>query len=275
MTLKLMLFLLPGIFLFHSVSDNLKSSVKSNNFVKSEPAENGYREFYNQLHDPELCFESLKFALDGLERIKEEYPDINNDLITIIDYSRPSTAKRLYVIDFKINAIVFKSYVAHGKNSGLNHAESFSNRINSHESSLGFYITGNTYVGKHGHSMRLKGIEEKINDNAMKRAIVMHSANYVSENFIETYGRLGRSFGCPAIPVENHRLIIDLIKNNTCLFVYYPDISYLSDSRYLKYSDPNENIVIQNNLFFNDIDGGNGVIGHDAATNVIKNESIP
>ena len=234
MTLKLMLFLFPGIFLFHNVSDNLKSSVKSNNFAKSESAENNFVGFYDQLHDPELSFEGIKLALDGLEKIKEEYPDLNNDLFTIIDYSRPSTAKRLYVIDFTKNAIVFKSYVAHGKNSGMNHAESFSNRISSHESSLGFYITGSTYNGKHGYSLRLKGIEEKINDNAMKRAIVMHSANYVSEHFIESYGRLGRSFGCPAVPVENHRFLIDLIKNNTCLFIYYPDINYLSGSRYLK-----------------------------------------
>ena len=229
-----MLFLLPGIFLFHSVSDNLKFSVKSNNYPKSESTENSYVEFYSQLNDPGLSFEGMKLALAGLEKIKKEYPDLNNDLITIIDYSRPSTAKRLYVIDFTKSAIVFKTYVAHGKNSGLNHAGSFSNRISSHESSLGFYITGSTYNGKHGYSLRLKGIEEKINDNAMKRAIVMHSANYVSENFIESYGRLGRSFGCPAVPVENHRFLIDLIKNNTCLFVYYPDINYLSVSRYIK-----------------------------------------
>jgi hypothetical protein len=182
MYLKLMLFLLPGIFLFHSIPDNLKSSVKSNTFPKSESAENSYVEFYNQLDDAGLSFEGMKLALAGIEKIKEEYPDLNNDLITIIDYSRPSTEKRLYVIDFTKDAIVFKSYVAHGKNSGLDHAESFSNRISSHESSLGFYITGTTYNGKHGYSLRLKGIEEKINDNAIKRAIVMHSASYVSEN---------------------------------------------------------------------------------------------
>jgi len=234
MALKLALFLLPGIMLFLSVPDNLKLSYKNNNILNEEVAENDYMQIYKQLHDSELNFEGMKLALTGYEEIKEEYSNLNKNLLTIIDYSRPSTSKRLYVIDLAKNAIVYKTYVAHGKNSGLNHAESFSNHIQSHKSSLGFYITGSTYYGKHGYSLRLSGLEEEINDNAWKRAIVMHSASYVGEDFIQMNGRLGRSHGCPAIPIENHQYLIDLIKNNTCLFVYYPDNSYLSDSRYLK-----------------------------------------
>jgi hypothetical protein len=234
MNLKLTLFLLPGIMLFLTVPDNLKSSVKNNDVLNKDIAGDDYIKFYNQLHDSALNFEGMKLALSGFEKIKKEYPDLSKKLLTIIDYSSPSTVKRLYVIDFKKDAIVFKSYVAHGKNTGLDHALSFSNNIQSHKSSLGFYITGNTYYGKHGYSLRLKGLEKEINDNALKRAIVMHSANYVSRDFINVHGRLGRSYGCPAIPVENHQYLIDLIKNNTCLFVYYPDIDYLSNSSYIK-----------------------------------------
>ncbi|MBN2213909.1 MAG: murein L,D-transpeptidase catalytic domain family protein [Bacteroidales bacterium] len=234
MNLKLRLFLLPVIMLFYTVPGDLKSSIKNNNTSFEPAGESDYLKVYDQLHDNELSFEGMKLAMAGFEKIIEEYPDLNKNLLTIIDYSRPSTAKRLFVIDLTKNAVIFKSYVAHGKNSGLNHAESFSNRIRSYESSLGFFITGNTYYGKHGYSLRLKGLEEEINDNAFKRAIVMHAAVYVSEDFIKVNGRLGRSYGCPAVPVEGHQYLIDLIKNNTCLFAYYPDNEYLSVSKYLK-----------------------------------------
>jgi hypothetical protein len=126
-----------------------------------------------------------------------------------------------------------KSLVAHGKNSGVNYAESYSNQRYSNKSSLGFYVTGETYTGKHGYSLRLKGLESGINDNAYKRAIVIHPAKYVSREFINKFGRLGRSYGCPAIPLENHGEIINMIKGKTCLFIYYPDSFYLSTSSYL------------------------------------------
>jgi len=234
MDLKLSLFLLPGIMLFLTAPDNLNSSIQNENITHDKTDRNDYAEFYNRLHDSELSIEGLRLALTGFKKISDEYAGVNRNLLTIIDYSRPSVIKRLYVIDLVKNEIVYKSYVAHGKNTGLNHAESFSNRIQSLKSSLGFYLTGNTYYGKHGYALRLKGLEKEINDNAWKRAIVMHAANYVSEDFIQRNGRLGRSFGCPAIPVEDHQFLIDLIKDNTCLFVYYPDSGYVSDSKYLK-----------------------------------------
>ncbi len=234
MALKLSLFLLPGIMLFISVPYNLNSLVKDDNIVHDKTVKNDYEDIYERLHDSELSLEGLKLALTGFKRISDEYSGVNKNLLTIIDYSCPSVTKRLYVIDLMKNTIVLKSYVAHGKNSGFNHAESFSNHIQSHKSSLGFYITGNTYYGKHGYSLRLKGLEKEINDNAWERAIVMHAASYVSEDFIQENGRLGRSHGCPAVPVENHQYLIDMIKNNTCLFVYYPDAVYISESKYLK-----------------------------------------
>lgn len=234
MALKLSLFLLPGIMLFLDLPDNQEFSVNNDPVIHKEVINNDEVRFQNLLQGSELSMQGLKLALTGFEKISNEYTDVNGSLLTIIDYSCPSVAERLYVIDLLKNEIVFKSYVAHGKNSGLNLATSFSNRIQSHMSSLGFYITGNTYYGKHGYSLRLKGIEAEINDNAWKRAIVMHAASYASEDFIQRNGRLGRSHGCPAVPLENHQYLINLIKNNTCLFVYYPDAGYLSDSRYLK-----------------------------------------
>jgi hypothetical protein len=234
MTLRLSLFLLPGFLLFYYLPDNQNASVEYKKIIEDRILTDDDVDFYNQLSDTGLSPEGLRKALTGFKKVLNEYDDVNRNLITIIDYSCPSVMKRLYVIDLLKKEIVYKSYVAHGKNSGLNHATSFSNRFQSHQSSLGFYITENTYFGKHGYSLRLKGLEKAFNDNAWKRSIVMHAASYVSEDFIQRNGRLGRSHGCPAIPVRNHQYLIDLIKDNTCLFVYYPDAGYLSESDYLK-----------------------------------------
>ncbi len=234
MTLRLSLFLLPGFLLFYNLPEKHVNSVEIKKIIRDSIPADDYVNLNNLLTDPELSTEGLRQALNGFRNILNEYNDVNRNLLTIIDYSCPSVIKRLYVIDVPKKEIIYQSYVAHGRNSGLNHATSFSNRLQSHQSSLGFYITGSTYYGKHGYSLRLKGLEKEINDNAWKRAIVMHAASYVSEDFIQRNGRLGRSHGCPAVPVENHQYLIDLIKNNTCLFVYYPDADYLSDSKYLK-----------------------------------------
>ena len=126
--------------------------------------------------------------------------------------------------------MITKSLVAHGRSTGMLYPESFSNKMQSYQSSLGFFITDDTYEGKHGYSLRLNGIEKNINDNARKRAIVFHAADYVSRDFIEKYGRIGRSFGCPALPLEQNRKIIDLIKNNTCVFMYFPTPDYIKKS---------------------------------------------
>ena len=123
--------------------------------------------------------------------------------------------------------------VAHGKNTGGLLAKNFSNTIGSKQSSLGFYITGNTYTGKHGLSLYLNGIEPNINDNAKERAIVIHGASYVSQDFISENGRLGRSFGCPAVPVSKHKTIINTIKNGSCLFMYYPSAYYFDHSQFV------------------------------------------
>jgi len=150
----------------------------------------------------------------------------NKTVITIIDFSKPSTEKRLFIIDIENRKLLFQTFVAHGKNSGLIKPTKFSNRIGSNQSSLGFYRTAGTYKGKHGYSLILDGLEKGINDNARKRAIVIHGAKYVSEEFIEKNNRLGRSWGCPAVSDELSKEIIDLIKDGSCLYIYASNVDF-------------------------------------------------
>jgi len=150
----------------------------------------------------------------------------NKKVITIIDFSKPSTEKRLFIIDIENRKLLFQTFVAHGKNSGLIKPTKFSNRIGSNQSSLGFYRTAGTYKGKHGYSLILDGLEKGINDNARKRAIVIHGAKYVSEEFIEKNNRLGRSWGCPAVSDELSKEIIDLIKDGSCLYIYASNVDF-------------------------------------------------
>ena len=145
-----------------------------------------------------------------------------NNILSIADLSQSSKAKRLYVIDIENKKVLFNTYVAHGRNSGDEFASSFSNKENSYQSSLGFYITANTYQGAHGLSLKLKGIEKGINDIAETRGIVVHGASYVSESFINNFGRLGRSQGCPAVPIELCTPIINSIKGGSCFLCFTP-----------------------------------------------------
>ena len=156
-----------------------------------------------------------------------------SNLFTIIDYSRPSTKKRLFVLDMLSGEIVFNTLVAHGQNSGYNYATQFSNEAESHKTSLGFYITLETYTGTNGYSLKLKGCEKGINDKAYERAIVLHGADYVNEAFIQNKGYLGRSYGCPALPLALHKKIIDKIKNGSCVFLYHPTKKYSIRSKIL------------------------------------------
>jgi L,D-transpeptidase catalytic domain len=157
----------------------------------------------------------------------------NSNIISIIDFTKPSTAKRFFVIDIINKKILFETYIAHGKNSGENYATSFSNKEGSLKSSLGFYKTLETYNGSHGFSLQLDGVEKGFNSNAKSRAIVIHAADYVSEDFIKQNGRLGRSWGCPALNKEVYKLIINTIKKGSCLFIYANNNEYLTNSTYL------------------------------------------
>jgi len=162
-------------------------------------------------------------------------------LITIIDYTRPSSEKRLYVIDLYSGELLFNSLVAHGKNTGVEYAISFSNEVGSLKSSIGFFVTMDTYDGENGYSLKLKGLEEDINDNAEERYIVIHGAEYVSEDFIKENGRIGRSWGCPAVPVEIADSLIDTIKEGSPLFIYSNNNEYLHTSKYLNIKTASNN----------------------------------
>jgi hypothetical protein len=165
-------------------------------------------------------FQSFFKAFEGFNSLKSKGL-IKNNILTIIDFSLSSNVKRLWVIDLTNNIILFNTLVAHGRNTGDEFATTFSNAASSFKSSLGLYVTGEIYNGKHGISLKLDGLEKGINDQARARAVVVHGAEYVSNAFIKLHKRLGRSLGCPAIPVEFTEKIIKTIKNKSCVFIYH------------------------------------------------------
>lgn len=182
---------------------------------------------YQQIElEDDFTFETFNRAMAGYQM----YKCANTEILTIIDYTKPSTEERLFIINLEKRKLIYKTLVAHGKNTGLNLAVDFSNLSSSLKSSPGFYSTAETYRGKHGYSLRLDGLEAGINDNARSRAIVIHGANYVSKSFVKTHNRLGRSWGCPAVPVELSKDIIDLIKDGSCLYIHSNDTNYLDQS---------------------------------------------
>jgi len=172
-------------------------------------------------------FDLYERGMVGFLLLKNK-PAVNNNKLTLIDFRRSSKKQRLWIIDIAEGKILEHSLVAHGKNTGEEYAKLFSNIQHSNKSSLGFYITAETYFGKHGLSMRIDGQESGFNTNARQRAVVVHGANYVSRDFITSYGRLGRSFGCPALPMKKHKEIIKTIANGSVLFIYYPSLDYLN-----------------------------------------------
>ena len=153
--------------------------------------------------------------------------------LTVIDYSKPSTERRLWVFDLKSRELVYEELVAHGQGSGANMTTQFSNAPDTHATSLGLFVTDNTYVGKNGYSLRLDGLDKGFNDRARDRAIVMHGAPYVSQEFVKKTGRLGRSWGCPAISPDVAKQMIDRVKGGGLVFAYYPDKQWLKSSKYL------------------------------------------
>ena len=176
---------------------------------------------------------AFELAQEGFEKLKEQGTILNDNIISIIDFSLPSTEKRLYIVDLKNYQVLYKTYVAHGRNSGTVMANSFSNNHSSYKSSLGFYKTLGTYSGKHGYSLKLQGLEKGINDNALERAIVMHGADYVNPAYISKLGYIGRSLGCPAVMAKEATPIINTIKDGSCLFIYSPNTSYQQHSSIL------------------------------------------
>ena len=154
--------------------------------------------------------------------------------LTIIDYSLPSTAKRLWVFDLVRRKLAYEELVAHGAGTGDNFARAFSNKPDSHQTSLGLFVTDTPYVGKNGYSLRMDGLDPGINDRARERAIVVHGAPYVSEAYAKSQGRLGRSWGCPAVSGVVAKSLIDRISHGGLVFAYYPDPQFLAQSRHVQ-----------------------------------------
>ena len=197
---------------------NYTTTRSSSPLIPADPAaamSSVCRQLYADMQlDSMVDYTAFEQAITGAQAIERR----NKDIITLIDFTKPSTEERLYVLDIRHKRLLFSSLVSHGKNSGGNYATSFSNKVNSYKSSLGFFVTENTYQGKNGYSLVLNGLEKGINDRAKERAIVVHGANYC---------------GCPALPPSLAKPIINTIKDGTLLYIYANDKEYLSQSTIL------------------------------------------
>lgn len=224
--------------IFLSAADIILLSKSSIKDVETDNAmfEATYYNLYDKLSlDGKLSREAFDYAIDGYRKIEKE----KSNILTVVDFSQPSTNKRMFIIDLDKQELLFSTYVSHGKNSGGKYATSFSNRNGSNKSSLGFYLTGKTYKGRNGYSLALNGLEKGINDKARERAIVVHGASYCNPSIVEHGGTLGRSFGCLAIPTSITRQIIDTIKDGSLIFVYAENKHYLTESKIINNNQHN------------------------------------
>lgn len=214
-----------GPFTFFSQAFNLNAPVGSKAWLEKEI------KIINAQAD-NLDPRVLKVSLTAYQKARAAGLD-EKQLLTIIDYSKPSSERRLWVFDFKKQKVLFNTWVAHGKNSGAEVATSFSNEARSLKSSLGVFVTGDTYTGKHGYSLRVQGMEPGINDNAYRRDIVFHSAWYATADVAKERGMLGRSWGCMAVSQDLIQPLINTIKDETLVVAYYPDEHWLKNSTFL------------------------------------------
>lgn len=205
--------------------------------AKADSAAVGANSLSDQLYE-ELGLESaglspevLDYAVEGYEKLDSQ-GRVDNPVLTIVDFSQSSRSKRLYLIDMENRRLLTNTFVAHGKRSGVDMATNFSNRIHSEASSLGFYLTKQTYMGKHGLSLRLAGQEPGFNDNAEARGVVVHGADYVNPGRVNS-AYMGRSQGCPALPMNEYASVIREIKGGSVMFIYAPEETYLGSSSLL------------------------------------------
>lgn len=206
-----------------------EKSTPKNEEITTKTASSQCQELYTDIGlDNVVNYQAFEEAYTGYLKVGQN----DKHILTLIDFTQPSTKERLFVIDLKKKKVVHSSLVSHGKMSGDKYATSFSNSVNSHKSSLGFYMTENTYKGKNGYSLVLNGLEKGINDKARQRAIVIHGADYCDPSTVKS-GRLGRSFGCPALPRSVNNAIINTIKNGTLLFIYANNQLYRKQSQIL------------------------------------------
>ena len=216
------IFILIFSFLFSlSLFADMKFSTDFNLDIKKKFSDIEIKIMYRELFlNDKISFSCFNNAIQGLEKIEELGNNANDNLLVIVDYTKPSTEERLFVVDLEKKQLLISSLVTHGRGTGDLYATKFSNKNNSYSTSSGFYLTGNIYNGKHGESLVLYGLEKGKNDNAQKRTIVIHSAYYANKNFAEKYGRLGRSKGCLALPTDLNTKIIHLISDGVVLYVH-------------------------------------------------------
>jgi hypothetical protein len=219
----------------HTYNDTTTSPVTARAGYSSKSFISEKMRVFDSLHLSEsgLSKKVYEMALRGMNKLSNN-GHIKANILSIVDFSQPSTSKRLYVIDLDNYTLLYNTWVAHGAKSGKTAATYFSNKPSSHKSSLGFYVTGETYKGSNGYSLKLLGMEKGINDYALKRGIVMHGADYVSEEYIASQGYIGRSYGCPAVASEISNELIDMVKEGTCLFIYHPSATYKTKSKLIK-----------------------------------------
>ena len=211
------------------------SIVHDKTFNKNTITDQKASALYINLHLAEkgLSEKAFQLAYKGFQVLLEKKLLNENSYLAICDFSQSSRQKRLYLIDINTNEVLLNTWVAHGRNSGMEFAKKFSNKPRSRQSSLGFFITRQTYYGAHGLSLRLEGVERGINDKALQRAIVIHGADYIGEEKLNQNSHMGRSYGCPAVPKNESATLINRMKNGSCLFIYYPTQHYLEQSKIL------------------------------------------
>lgn len=229
----LMIGMCASAFFVKVVKGEESSKITSSKISVLQKADNIYNQINFGKEEP-LSREVFRKAFVGYLNLKDAGKlNSNQSLLTVCDFSLSANVKRLWTIDLEKYRVLYHTLVAHGQGTGEEYAVNFSNRENSHQSSLGFYVTDNTYIGDNGYSLKLQGMDAGYNDAAYERAIVMHGADYVSESFIRSNKRLGRSWGCPAVPAAMASAIINTIKDKTCLYIYYPSKNYLAQSVWL------------------------------------------
>lgn len=218
-------------------TDAARDSVRTKEYVSLalKKMETSIRDVYDEIGGEEnnLNFEAFRYAYIGYQSLRKQQRLNEKEIFSIIDFSKDCDTKRFYTIDLENKRIIYHTYVAHGKKSGEKTATSFSNVKESNKSSLGFYITGDTYMGSKGFSLRLHGDEKGYNSNMAERGVVIHTADYASEDYIKRNGRMGRSLGCPVLPKDIYKDVIQTIKDKTMIFAYYNHPKYLSTSKYL------------------------------------------
>jgi hypothetical protein len=246
MTYRFLPLVFLGFILNFSTTKTTSKSIYKSDSVKTEaakPAKLAENKVLSFEEKTELLYNGIEagqYTLPNLETFIKAYEGysaleiqgkVKNSILTIVDFSFSSTKERMWVIDMQNKKIVLQTLVSHGMNSGKEFAKTFSNQNESFKSSLGFFITGETYTGKHGISLKLDGQEYGLNDNARERAVVVHGADYVSKSLANRQGYIGRSQGCPAVAPEVASKLINTIKNKSVLFIYHPTRMYVSKSR--------------------------------------------